>query len=180
MSRRPSSIDHPSYTHAAIDLARPGFLADRIPELVGGLLDEPGLSRLALVNNAADPGLLGQLAQVDAEAMGRVRAVNVAAPVWLMGWILAAELEISPGFDGDVTILSYGPGPVDTPMQAAARSTPTDRFPLLEIFREWASDGHLMAPSVPAAEIAAYLEDDEYPRFHECRSGEVHKPRPAS
>ena len=168
------------------------------------------------MNNAADPGLLGPIAHLDPEALLRVYAVNVAAPVWLMGWIvregrprlpirivnvssgagvspypglgtygsakavlrmagmvLASELALAPEQGQDVTILSYSPGPVDTPMQAAARATPVERFPLLETLPRWAAEGQLMSPGVPAAEIAEYLEDDGYPGFHECRSGEL-------
>lgn len=219
LSRRAASFDESRYTHIEIDLGDGASLKERIPARVGGLLDDPELTRLALVNNAASPGLLGPVTQLDPEALLRVYAVNVAAPVWLMGWlvretpttvplrivnvtsiaglapypglgayggskaalrmagmVLAAELAAESGPARDITILSYSPGAVDTPMQAEARATPVERFPLAETFQQAAADGRLTPPSAPAAEIADYLEDDGYPAFHEGHLGEPRKP----
>lgn len=219
LSRRPSSFDDRRYTHLQVDLRDVSDLALQVETSVGDLVAGPGMSRLALVNNAADPGLLGPVSGLDAQGLLRVYAVNVAAPVWLMGWlvrrgppqaslrivnvtsgaavtpfpglgaygsakaalrmagmVLAAEVAGSSEPPRDITILSYGPGPVDTPMQATARATPVERFPLREMFQQWATDGQLMPPRVPAMEIATYVEDDGYPAFHECRSGELRRP----
>lgn len=221
LSRRPSAFDDRLYTHLQVDLRDVPDLAVQVDASFGDLITDPGLARLALVNNAADPGLLGPVSALDVEQLLRVYAVNVAAPLWLMGWVvrqsppqaslrivnltsgaavspypglgaygsakaalrmagmvLAEELAAPSGEQRDITILSYGPGPVDTPMQATARATPVEKFPLREMFQQWATDEQLLPTRVPAMDIAAYVEDDGYPTFHECRSGELRKPGP--
>lgn len=224
LARRASPLEHDSYTHLQIDLADLTALPNQIEASIGPMLSSRAVSRLALVNNAADAGLLGTVDQVEPASMLRVFAVNVVAPTWLMGWlvrhsdasvpvrivnvssgaginpyaglvtyggtkaalrmagmVLGAEIETTTppgGVQRDLTILSYGPGPVDTPMQAAARSAPIERFPLVETFARWAREGELLAPTVPAGEIATYLESDGYPTFFECRSGELRTPGP--
>lgn len=221
LSRRASPVEHDSYTHLQVDLADLAASLNQIDASIGPMISSGTVSRLALVNNAADPGLLGTVDQVDPAAMLRVFAVNVVAPTWLMGWlvrrsdasvpvrivnvssgagispypglatygstkaalrmagmVLAAEIETTTQPDGiqrDLTILSYGPGPVDTPMQKAARSEPVGKFPLVETFARWAREGELLAPTVPASEIVTYLEANGYPTFFECRSGELRR-----
>lgn len=222
LARRSSDLEDPTYSHLQVDLADLSALRNEIDGSIRPLLAAGTVSRLALVNNAAHPGLLGTVEQVDPAAMLQAFAVNVAAPTWLMGWlvrrsdasvpvrivnvssgagispypglgtygatkaalrmagmVLAAEVERMTAPDGvhrDVTILSYSPGPVDTPMQAAARASPIEVFPLRETFTRWAAEGKLMAPTVPATEIATYLDADGYPSFVECRSGELPEP----
>lgn len=222
VARRPSVIEHPAYLHLRQDLARVAEISDRVEAAVVSSVGDGAVTRLAVVNNAADPALLGTIARLDPTALTEVMAVNVAAPVCLMGWatrrgpddvpvrivnvssgagvsphpglgaygsakaalrmagmVLASEIDRDAGSGGaqrDITILSYSPGRVDTSMQAAARSTPIDRFPLLETFRRWSTDGQLIAPAIPAAEIRSYLEADGYPRFFECAVGEVRRP----
>lgn len=219
LARRASSIEHEAYAHVQLDLGDLSALTDQVETSLGERVADPALARLALVNNAADPGLLGPVDRLDPAAMLRVFAVNVVAPTWLMGWmvgrgdpavpvrivnlssgagkspypglaaygstkaalrlasmVFAAELASGAQPNEvrrDVTILSYGPGPVDTPMQAAARAAPVETFPLHEVFVRWAAEGQLMSPAGPAAEIATYLEADGYPGFAECRSGEL-------
>jgi NAD(P)-dependent dehydrogenase (short-subunit alcohol dehydrogenase family) len=73
--------------------------------------------------------------------------------------------------DADLAILSYGPGTVDTEMQLAARSAPLDEFPSAPMFRQFHAEGRLVAPEVPAADIAAFLEADTTDRFAETRRG---------
>jgi NAD(P)-dependent dehydrogenase (short-subunit alcohol dehydrogenase family) len=97
------------------------------------------------------------------------------AALRMTGMVLAAELAGAAQPPRDLTILSYGPGPIDTPMQALARTTPVDVFPLQQTFARWATEGRLQAPAVPAAEIVTYLEADGYPAFHEC-FGEIRRP----
>jgi len=219
IARRPSAIADPTYVHVQRDLRDLTGLVDRVEEAVTSVLDGEPAARLALVNNAADPALLGTVARLDGTALPRVFTVNVAAPVSLMGWtvrrapadvplrivnvssgagvspfpglgaygsskaalrmagmVLGSELDweaTASGSRRDVTILSYSPGRVDTPMQAAARTTPAETFPLLETFQRWAQEGHLMSPAIPAGEIRTYVEADGYPTFFECGVGEI-------
>ena len=182
------------------------------------LVTDASVVRVALINSAADPGLLGPLGQIDPVEMQRVYAVNVTAPVWLMGWIvdrtarnsairivnvssgaaskafpglatyastkaalrmagmvLACELD-SPDRPGgphpDATILSYEPGVVDTPMQAAIRASSVEKLPVVEMFKRLAAEGILVPSERPAKEIADYLDQDKHSRFAEQRLGD--------
>jgi NAD(P)-dependent dehydrogenase (short-subunit alcohol dehydrogenase family) len=216
-SRRPATITTAGYTHLVLDLAEVGSLASRLDAQAGPLFSDPAASRLALVNNAADVGLLGPVAQLDASAMLRVYAVNAAAPTLLMGWILgqagpdaavrivnvstgaavqaypglcaygntkaalrmagmvlAAELDhgrASGARQPDATVLSYEPGVVDTPMQAAVRSSPAGTMPIVSTFARFHSEGLLEPPAGPAAEIVDYLDGNGHATFCERRFG---------
>ena len=89
----------------------------------------------------------------------------------MAGMVLAAELE-TPAANGradDVSILSYEPGTVDTPMQANARQATRDRLPSIDVFNQFFDRGLLVPPSAPARAIADYLASDGHPRFHERR-----------
>lgn len=218
MSRRPGVMPSEQYTHLQVDLAHLAELVDRVESQIGGVVAGPHVQRLALVNCAAEPALLGTVEHVEPEAALRAYAVNVVAPMWLMGWlaqrgsraapirivnvssgagvaaypglgtyggtkaalrltgmVLASELdatEHSTGIPREVSVLSYSPGPVDTPMQALARSSSRETLPIVNVFRRWHAEGALIQPQAPAAEIVRYLESDGHPRFAEWRYGE--------
>jgi benzil reductase ((S)-benzoin forming) len=90
----------------------------------------------------------------------------------MAGRVLATELDSRERQDAphpDVTILSYEPGLVDTPMQAAARASTVETLPIVQHFVQWAATGALVPPALPAAEIADYLEADDHPRWAEWR-----------
>lgn len=84
-ARRPSGIEHDAYTHVRMDLHDLGALAETLDQQLTTLLREREWSRVGLVNNAADPGLLGPIAVLDARRLTDVFAANTAAPLWLMG-----------------------------------------------------------------------------------------------
>jgi NAD(P)-dependent dehydrogenase (short-subunit alcohol dehydrogenase family) len=96
---------------------------------------------------------------------GLVAYCSSKAALRMAGMVIAAE------DDDDLAILSYGPGTVDTEMQLAARSAPLDEFPSAPMFRQFHAEGRLVAPEVPAADIAAFLEADNADRFVETRRG---------
>jgi NAD(P)-dependent dehydrogenase (short-subunit alcohol dehydrogenase family) len=73
--------------------------------------------------------------------------------------------------EGRVSILSYEPGTVDTPMQAHARAQTHFTLPSVELFVRFNADGRLVPPSAPAAEIADFLESDGREPFAERRFG---------
>jgi len=73
--------------------------------------------------------------------------------------------------DADLAILSYGPGTVDTKMQLAVRSKPLEEFPGGVMFRQFHTEGRLVSPDVPAADIIKFLEADRSERFVETRRG---------
>lgn len=218
MSRRPSVIEHDRYAHVVLDLAGLDEMPGRVETDLAPVVSAPGIRRLCLVNCAADPGILGTVDSIDAMAVHRVYAVNVVAPMWLMGWlarsggdrvptrivnvssgaavapypglgtyggtkaalrmvamVFASELDLaddSRATNRDITVLSYSPGAVDTPMQAAARESPRSTLPIVDLFAGWKDEGSLLPPGAPAREIQAYADGDGHPRFAEWRFGE--------
>lgn len=88
LARRDARIEAPGYTHLAIDIGEVTALADRLESALGSRVRDPALTRLALVNNAVDIALLGQMDQVDPAAMLGAFGTNTVAPVVLMGWVL--------------------------------------------------------------------------------------------
>jgi benzil reductase ((S)-benzoin forming) len=87
-SRRQGSIRDPLYSHLQVDLGDVAALIPSIEAGMAGLVADPALRRLALVNNAASPGLLGPITRADAARWLEVLAVNVSAPAALMGWLV--------------------------------------------------------------------------------------------
>lgn len=226
IARRPAETKHPRYRHLAIDLADLSHTVHTVEREVAPLVSDTRWQRVALVNNAANLDLLTSVEQIDPVALLRVYAVNTAAPVWLMGFIIrrsppeatvrianissgaatgvfpglaaygsskaalrmagmvvAAELAASqrrPPTPTDVAILSYQPGIVDTPMQRLARDQSPERFPSVQLFRDFAANGVLVPPEAPAAEIVAFLEADGQPGFAERSLGTSSSPRARS
>lgn len=88
IARRAAQVESSSYTHISIDIGDVAQLTQRLDASLGPLVRDPSLSRLALVNNAADVALLGQVDQLDPAGMMRAYAVNTVAPVVLIGWVL--------------------------------------------------------------------------------------------
>ena len=86
VSRRPGTIESSRYTHISLDLSDVAGIGVKVDEEITGLLSD--VKRVALVNSAADPGLLGTVGDIDPVDMLRVYAVNVAAPTWLMGLLV--------------------------------------------------------------------------------------------
>ena len=88
IARRAVTMETPGYTHSTLDLADVNRLTQTVEKQVGSRLRDAGLTRLALVNNAADVALLGQVDQLEPAGMLQAYAVNTVAPVLLMGWVL--------------------------------------------------------------------------------------------
>jgi len=93
------------------------------------------------------------------------------AALRMIGMVAAAELDEPPAGvpSRDAAILSYGPGPVDTAMQANAVAQRVEDFPWVRVFREFEAGGMVVTPDRPAAEIVDFLESDGQPRFTEKR-----------
>jgi benzil reductase ((S)-benzoin forming) len=101
---------------------------------------------------------------------GAVAYGNTKAALRMAGMVVAAELDAESGArPRDVSVLSYEPGLVDTPMQTTARNTPRETLPVVQMFTDWAATGALVAPALPAREIADYLSSDGHPRWLEQR-----------
>ena len=88
IARRAAALDTPGYTHHSFDLANVAGLTSRLDKQIGSRARDGGLTRIALVNNAADLALLGQVDQLAPAGMLQAYAVNTVAPVLLMGWVL--------------------------------------------------------------------------------------------
>ena len=56
-------------------------------------------------------------------------------------------------------------------MARASRSMPAEAFPWGGMFRDFAAQGLLAAPDLPAADVVAYLESDGGERFAERKRG---------
>ena len=86
IARRIAPIDDPGYRHLAIDLSDGDALVGKITEHLTPRLHSTLWDRLGLVNNAGLTGPLRPLKRVTVTELQRVFAVNVTAPVWLMGY----------------------------------------------------------------------------------------------
>jgi benzil reductase ((S)-benzoin forming) len=71
-----------------MDLGNVDRLTAALDMQVASRLRDEDLTRIALVNNAADVALLGQVDQLEPDGMLRAYAINTVAPVLLMGWVL--------------------------------------------------------------------------------------------
>ncbi len=96
IARRSAALDAPNYTHFSFDIGDVTQLVSRLDAHVVTLVRASAVSRLALINNAADVALLGQVDQLDPAGMLRAYAVNTVAPVLLMGWVLRTTLARVP------------------------------------------------------------------------------------
>lgn len=215
IARRNPGIEDARYRHLAADLQDAPAAVASIESALGALLCEPRWRRIGLVNNAASAAATGPVQRLDAAELVRVYSVNVAIPLWLMGFVarrspreaairivnlssgaavraspglaaycsskaalrmagmvFAAELDSplrSAGLPADISIVSYSPGVVDTEMQLASRSLSAEEFPWGGMFKDFAAQGLLAAPDVPAVEVVEFLESDGRERFAECR-----------
>src|SRR5215203_2386457 len=96
IARRAVAMNSSAYDHFTIDLADVERLTSNLESHGGPRLRDGGLNRLALVNNAADVALLGQVDQLEAAGMLQAYAINTVAPVLLMGWVLRTTLPRTP------------------------------------------------------------------------------------
>jgi benzil reductase ((S)-benzoin forming) len=156
--------------------------------LYGRLSDVGAADMLqAYAVNSVAPVLLMGLVTRHVAASTAVRIVNVStaaaraaypglgtyamtkAALRLAGMVMAEELQLGParGDRRDISILSYEPGVVDTPMQLAARSASPSRLPIVDVFNGFKANGDLVAPEVPAGNVVSYIEADGHPPFSE-------------
>lgn len=87
VARRDPAIEDSRYHHLAVDLRDAPAAAAAIERRFGALLGEPRWRRIGLVNNAASVAGTGPAQRLDAGALVSVFAVNVAIPLWLMGFV---------------------------------------------------------------------------------------------
>lgn len=141
-------------------------------------LDAGDLVRYFALNAAAPLWLMGVVARLRPKGSA-VRVVNVssgAATRAIAGLsaycsskaaLRMAGMTVAEEIDGDFSIVSYGPGVVDTAMQAAARSRKKEDFPSVDVFKGFHAEGRLAPPEAPAKEIIGFLESDLPEKFSE-------------
>jgi benzil reductase ((S)-benzoin forming) len=88
VARRGATLRHERYEHLAADLGDLTRLEHEIGPRLEAVLGEQTLGRVGLVNNAADVGLLGTIANMNVTRLPAVLATNVVAPIWLMGQVI--------------------------------------------------------------------------------------------
>jgi len=88
MARRDPPLAHASYRHLKVDLADTAALEARLEGELGKELRIAGRSRLGLVNNAAVLAPVGPVSRLSATALSFAFAVNVLAPLCLLGFFL--------------------------------------------------------------------------------------------
>jgi len=93
------------------------------------------------------------------------------AGLLMAGRVLAEEAAL-PGTGGDVAIVSYAPGTVDTAMQTQARGADPADFPRVQRFIDLHARGELIPPEQSAARLVGLLEADTLPRYSEVRYGD--------
>lgn len=152
-------------------------------------LDPTSLARVYVVNVVAPVWLMGLVVRLT-HPDAALRIVNVSsgaavsafpglaaygsskAALRMAGMSLAQEWDAASPREHvrrDAAIMSYEPGVVETDMQRYARSRPEQEFPWVGMFRDFAARGLLVPPTRPAAEIVAFLEANDQPRFAERR-----------
>ncbi|HEX6434044.1 MAG TPA: SDR family NAD(P)-dependent oxidoreductase [Gemmatimonadales bacterium] len=88
IARRPVTMETRGYAHCSLDLAEVTRLTANLETQVGSRIRDSGVTRLGLVNNAADVALQGQVDQLQPTGMLQAYAANTVAPVLLIGWVL--------------------------------------------------------------------------------------------
>ncbi len=166
IARRPAAVSHDRYQHLALDLSDVAGLDRAIADRLAPLFADPRWTRVGLVNNAAVATLLGPVGRFSGEDLAANYAVNLVAPVALMG---AAGRLVPPTTPLTVVNVSSGAGVVDTPMQTFARGHSETEFPWVAPFKEFEARGIAVPPDQPATQIADFLDRTDLPPFTEAR-----------
>lgn len=171
IARRPSPIQHAAYRHVAFDLATvaedPGPLEATLATNVSGT----AAHRVGLVNNAAAPEGLVPLANLDPGQLSRVYAVNVVAPLWLMGF----AVRTLPA-DATLRIVNVSSGAATTGfpgLAAYGSSKAALRLAGMSLAREW--DTATPSKVLRDAAILSYepgVVDTDMQRYARTRSPE--------
>ena len=90
IARRASDLTHPAYQHITFDLSRIVDDAADLERTLAPLIGSDARRRIGLVNNAAAAEGLMPVARLEPAMLERTHAVNVIAPIWLMGLVMRA------------------------------------------------------------------------------------------
>lgn len=126
----------------------------RIMNIVVAVFKDKPLRIAHISSGAASKPYMGWSVYCSSKA-----ALNMASQV------LAAEME-SAG--RDVKLVSYSPGPIDTPMQAEIRKKKKEDFPQVDRFIKLHNEGALVAAGDAAADLMRLLDEKDLPYFLEA------------
>ena len=171
IARRPSPISHAKYRHVAFDLAMVSQDPAPLEAAIATHVGDGSAHRVGLVNNAAAPEGLMPVANLDSRQLGRVYAVNVVAPLWLMGF----AVRTLPA-DATLRIVNVSSGAATTGfpgLAAYGSSKAALRLAGMSLAREWDT----AAPSkvLRDASILSYepgVVDTDMQRYARSRSPE--------
>jgi len=168
IARRPAPFDHERYRHVAYDLAGvvddPAALESRLT-----LPDVRTMRRMGLVNNAAVPEGLMPLGRLDPRQLARIYAVNLIAPLWLMGHALRTAADDTP-----LRIVNVSSGAATTGfagLAAYGSSKAALRLAGMSLAREWDTPSPTARPRHDAA-ILSYepgVVDTDMQRYARSR-----------
>ncbi|MBC7532698.1 MAG: SDR family NAD(P)-dependent oxidoreductase [Oligoflexus sp.] len=80
--------------------------------------------------------------------------------------VLAAEMETA---ERDVRVISYSPGPLDTPMQHELRKKKPEDFPQVERFVQMFNEGKLVSPKEAALDMMKQIDRTDLPYYLDYR-----------
>jgi benzil reductase ((S)-benzoin forming) len=149
-----------------------------IPVGFAGEVDPEAYAANVILNSAA-PQVIGELflaAMADVTARGVLCQISSGAgskpyPGWsgysagkaaVDHWCRTVGIEQAQRGDR-IKVISLAPGVVDTDMQTAARSAPSDRFPNVERFKMLHAEGRLQDPADVGRRIWDLLVDADFP-----------------
>jgi benzil reductase ((S)-benzoin forming) len=171
IARRPSAISHAAYRHVAFDLAMVAEDPAPLEAALAAQMPGPSAHRIGLVNNAAAPEGLMPLANLDPRQLARVYAVNVVAPLWLMGF---AVRTLPPDTTLRIVNVSSGAATNGFPGLAAYGSSKSAlRLAGMSLAREW--DTATPSKLLRDAAILSYepgVVDTDMQRYARSRSPE--------
>jgi benzil reductase ((S)-benzoin forming) len=168
IARRPAPFAHERYRHVAYDLAGvvddPASLESKLT-----LPDVRTVSRMGLVNNAAVPEGLMPIARLEPRQLARIYAVNLIAPLWLMGYALRTAADDTP-----LRIVNVSSGAATTGfagLAAYGSSKAAMRLAGMSLAREWDTPSPTARPRQNAA-ILSYepgVVDTDMQRYARTR-----------
>jgi NAD(P)-dependent dehydrogenase (short-subunit alcohol dehydrogenase family) len=88
VARRAAPLHHARYRHVRLDLADTARMEEAFEGAFGEALSLDGRARVGLVNGAATLEPVGPTRDLAAAGLARAFALNVVAPVWLLGFFL--------------------------------------------------------------------------------------------
>lgn len=170
IARRPSPLTHAGYHHVAFDLARVEDEHSALEQQLAPLIANASPRRIGLVNNAAAAEGLMPIARLDPALLARTYAVNVVAPIWLMGLVLRRA-----GDDTKVRIVNVSSGAATTGfpgLAAYGSSKAALRLAGMSLTSEWQSPPNANQPRRDAA-ILSYepgVVETDMQRYARSRS----------